>query len=151
IYLDKLRNRQCGLAAKIRLTRLLWSERAIHLKSLSLVACGRGGTGRRKGLKIPRWQRRAGSSPAPRPSLRSRSVRRLPRRSLKGEGGLRVRELRLGRLRLTATRGAAMEERSARRVSGVANPQHRDLDARVRHKATIVGWLVSTFGMVVFS
>jgi hypothetical protein len=31
-------------------------------------ACGRGGTGRRKGLKIPRWQRRAGSSPAARTS-----------------------------------------------------------------------------------
>src|SRR5580692_6989651 len=28
--------------------------------------CGRGGTGRRKGLKIPRWQRRVGSSPTAR-------------------------------------------------------------------------------------
>ena len=27
---------------------------------------GRGGTGRRKGLKIPRWQRRVGSSPTAR-------------------------------------------------------------------------------------
>src|SRR6516165_5616351 len=33
--------------------------------------CGRGGTGRRKGLKIPRWQRRAGSSPAARTTLRN--------------------------------------------------------------------------------
>ena len=30
---------------------------------------GRGGTGRRKGLKIPRWQRRVGSSPTARTSM----------------------------------------------------------------------------------
>ncbi len=42
-------------------------------KAMQDQACGRGGTGRRKGLKIPRWQRRAGSSPAARTSLRAQS------------------------------------------------------------------------------
>ena len=32
---------------------------------------GRGGTGRRKGLKIPRWQRRVGSSPTARTKTRT--------------------------------------------------------------------------------
>ena len=35
-------------------------------KSYANQRCGRGGIGRRKGLKIPRWQHRAGSSPAAR-------------------------------------------------------------------------------------
>src|SRR3954454_1849056 len=36
---------------------------------------GRGGTGRRKGLKIPRWQRRVGSSPTARTTLRPDGLR----------------------------------------------------------------------------
>src|SRR5882724_4132899 len=35
---------------------------------------GRGGTGRRKGLKIPRWQRRVGSSPTARTNGRCRTA-----------------------------------------------------------------------------
>ena len=35
-----------------------------RIKIKSLMSCWCGGIGRRKGLKIPRWQHRAGSSPA---------------------------------------------------------------------------------------
>lgn len=38
------------------------------LRDVTTRARGRGGIGRRKGLKIPRWQRRAGSIPAVRTS-----------------------------------------------------------------------------------
>src|SRR3977135_2565080 len=48
---------------------------------------GRGGTGRRKGLKIPRWQHRVGSSPTARTSLRSRASKAAAPEPL-GEGGL---------------------------------------------------------------
>src|ERR1700731_3011563 len=38
-------------------------------KPLRYQGRGRGGTGRRKGLKIPRWQRRVGSSPTARTNM----------------------------------------------------------------------------------
>src|SRR3984893_16735099 len=43
-------------------------------KSYANQQGGRGGTGRRKGLKIPRWQRRVGSSPTARTTLRPDAV-----------------------------------------------------------------------------
>src|ERR1700722_12002251 len=39
---------------------------------------GRGGTGRRKGLKIPRWQRRVGSSPTARTNRPAHPVSQVP-------------------------------------------------------------------------
>src|SRR3954447_5074468 len=84
------------------------------------AACGRGGTGRRKGLKIPRWQRRVGSSPTARTTLRQgatrgAAVRRpLPkrvRRSLSEAKAKTDWDLRQG-----ATRGAAMRRTLAKRV-----------------------------------
>src|SRR6476469_645188 len=64
-------------------------------KAMEDQARGRGGTGRRKGLKIPRWQRRAGSTPAARTSLRSRAAKAV---ASKPNGRRRTcdRELRLG-------------------------------------------------------
>src|SRR5437867_5758163 len=47
---------------------------------------GRGGTGRRKGLKIPRWQRRVGSSPTARTTPRPDGLRvAAPRVDRQGE------------------------------------------------------------------
>jgi hypothetical protein len=59
-----------GFLAKHSLTKF---QKALRNKGR-----GRGGTGRRKGLKIPRWQRRVGSSPTARTNGRSetRSYRR---------------------------------------------------------------------------
>src|ERR1700722_4491352 len=49
-------------------TRRLFCKtfRSREQKDYKKQRCGRGGTGRRKGLKIPRWQRRVGSSPTAR-------------------------------------------------------------------------------------
>src|SRR5205823_10339624 len=71
---------------------------------------GRGGTGRRKGLKIPRWQRRVGSSPTARTSLRSRSKRRMPRRSLRRRRAIWPRATARQATPYRATRGAATPE-----------------------------------------
>src|SRR6478752_4049388 len=53
--------------------------RGLGQKAMENQICGRGGTGRRKGLKIPGWQRRVGSSPSAAPLAhaipRNRSAR----------------------------------------------------------------------------
>src|ERR1700674_1966754 len=59
-----------GLVAKHSLTK--------SKKPLRYQGRGRGGTGRRKGLKIPRWQRRVGSSPTARTNLDKRSEVGMP-------------------------------------------------------------------------
>src|SRR3984957_2480388 len=55
-------------------TRRLFCKtfRSREQKDYKKQRCGRGGTGRRKGLKIPRWQRRVGSSPTARTTAHTR-------------------------------------------------------------------------------
>lgn len=63
--------------------RLLPTACPSRRKRVAKSTCGRGGIGRRKGLKIPRWQRRVGSSPTARTSPAARPSRRQGLRSLR--------------------------------------------------------------------
>ncbi len=56
---------RCRAFQEISIKRKAAQSNARPYQAFVEVPCPGGGIGRRKGLKIPRWQHRAGSSPAP--------------------------------------------------------------------------------------
>jgi integrase len=64
----RVKDKACtGFAAFWKTDAEFWKTSvALGRKTVMKQRRGRGGTGRRKGLKIPRWQRRVGSSPTAR-------------------------------------------------------------------------------------
>src|ERR1700739_3447074 len=85
---------------------------------------GRGGTGRRKGLKTPRWQRRVGSSPTARTTLRPYGLRvAQPHWTVRGK---RVRRS------LTSAKAKTDTPRSRRRGEAAAPGPKRRRRASVR-------------------